>query len=99
MFAAHGMLIVTLCCIMRARAGLILLLPFALYTNIYFFGEAALARGNAFNSIAAMAILFLLVIWLVEKRVAALYLACAVVAIGAAHKFDFLFYSLPVAIA
>jgi hypothetical protein len=97
--AAHVLLVFTLLYFLRSRAGLLLLLPLVLYTNIYFFGEAALARGNAFNAISALGVFLFLFIWLTERRSAALYAACCAVALGTAHKFDFLFYSLPVALA
>jgi len=86
-----------LVCFLRGRAGFLPLAPLLLFTNIYFFGEAALARGNAFNSLCAIAVFFLLFIYITEKRRSALFIACSVVALGTTHKFDFLFYSAPVA--
>jgi hypothetical protein len=97
--AAHLALVLTLLYFLRSRAGLLLLVPVVLYTNIYFFNEAALARANAFNAVTALGVFLLLAVWLMERRSAALYAACCAVALGTAHKFDFLFYSLPVAIA
>jgi hypothetical protein len=98
-FVAHALAVGLLLFYWRSQSAVLVLLPLAVYSNIYFFGEAALARGNAFNSICAATIFYLLAAWLIQRKTSALYLACTTVALGVAHKFDFLAYGLPVAIA
>jgi hypothetical protein len=96
-FIATTVLVFLLLYYFREKSSLLPLAPVLLLCNFDFFSDAAWARPNAFIGVCALTIFFLLFSFITKGKQSALYLACGFVALGTAHKIDFLFYSLPVA--